>query len=99
MAEVIEDDCRRDIGGDEQRVSSVDTHYFDLTFKLVLLPVWFLTYLHGGKTWQVMVNAHTGEVIGKRPHSAAKIASAVLAAVAVIAVVVFLVLRARGGGY
>ncbi|WP_055477698.1 hypothetical protein [Sphaerimonospora mesophila] len=99
MAEVIEDDCRRDIGGDEQRVSSVDTHYFDLTFKLVLLPVWFLTYLHGGKTWQVMVNAHTGEVIGKRPHSAAKIASAVLAVVAVIAVVVFLVLRARGGGY
>ncbi|WP_204018657.1 CpXC domain-containing protein [Sphaerimonospora thailandensis] len=98
MAEVIEDDCRHDIGGDEQRVSWVDTRYFDLTFKLVLLPVWFLTYLHGGKTLQVMVNAHTGEVIGQRPYSAIKITAAVLAALAVIAIIAVIILKAQSGG-
>ncbi|MGA5699093.1 hypothetical protein [Peterkaempfera bronchialis] len=93
MAPVIESDCRSDIGGDEQRVSSVDTRYFDLTFKLMLLPVWFLSYLHAGKTWQVMVNARTGEVIGERPYSAGKIFAASVAALAVIALIVLLVAR------
>jgi DNA-directed RNA polymerase subunit RPC12/RpoP len=88
MAEVIEGDCRADIGGDEQRVTSVDTRYDDVTYKLVLLPVWFLTYLHAGRSWQVMVNARTGEVIGERPYSAAKITAAVVLALAVIAAVV-----------
>ena len=38
------------------------------------------TYLHAGKTYQVQVNANTGAVIGERPYSRLKIASAVLAA-------------------
>lgn len=88
MTSVIEKDCRHDIGGDEQRVSSIDTRYDDVTFKLLLLPVWFLTYLHAGRSWQVMVNARTGEVIGERPYSAAKITAAIVALLAVIAVVV-----------
>ncbi|MEU6848490.1 hypothetical protein ABZ901_00905 [Actinacidiphila alni] len=91
MAPVIESDCRADIGGDEQRVTSTDTAYADVTFKLLLLPVWFLTYLHAGKSWQVMVNARTGEVIGERPYSAAKITAAIAALVAVIAVIVAVV--------
>ena len=91
MAPVILTDCRQDIGGDEQRVSSVDTHYADVTFKLLLLPVWFLSYLHAGRSWQVMVNARTGEVIGERPYSAAKITAAVAALVAVVALIVAVV--------
>jgi len=87
MAPVIEQDCRADIGGDEQRVSSVDTRYDDVTFKLMLLPVWFLTYLHAGRGWQVMVNARTGEVIGERPYSAAKITAAIVALLVVIGIV------------
>lgn len=87
MAPVIEADCRADIGGDDQRISSTDTVYDDVTFKLLLLPVWFLTYLHAGKSWQVTVNARTGEVIGERPYSAAKIMTAIVAVIAVIAVI------------
>ncbi|MHA6761160.1 TFIIB-type zinc ribbon-containing protein [Streptacidiphilus sp. PAMC 29251] len=88
MATVIEQDCLQDIGGDEQRLHRVDTSYYATAFKLLLLPVWFLTYLHAGKPLQVMVNARTGEVIGERPYSAAKISAAVLAALVVIGIVV-----------
>ena len=91
MANVIHNDCESDIGGDEQRVSSVDTRYFDLMFKLMLLPVWLAAYVYAGKTFHVMVNAHTGEVVGQRPYSALKIASAVAAAIVVIVIVILLV--------
>ncbi|MGI5158423.1 hypothetical protein [Microbispora sp. CA-102843] len=95
MAKVIEDDCRHDIGGDEQRVQSVSTQYSDLTYKLVLLPVWFLSYLHAGRSWQVMLNARTGEITGERPYSAGKIAAAVLAALLVVAAIALIVSRTR----
>lgn len=90
MADVIESDCRHDIGGDEQRVSSVETSYSDIMFKLVLMPVWIAAYLYGGKTFQVLVNGRTGTVVGERPYSTLKILIAVLAALMVVAVVVLL---------
>lgn len=93
MAKVIEKDCRRDIGGDEQRVSSVSTTYSDVTGKLMLLPVWAGAYQHGGKSWQIVVNGCTGEVQGERPYSAVKIALAALAALIVLVIGVVLYLN------
>ncbi|SNQ51797.1 conserved hypothetical protein [Frankia canadensis] len=98
MAPVITEDCRRDIGGDEQQVHSVNTRYSDVTFKLMLLPVWIASYVYAGRTWQVLVNARTGEVHGERPWSKVKIALAVIAALIVIAVIVILVAGHSGGG-
>lgn len=84
---------RREIGGDEQRVDSIDTHYSALTFKHVLLPVWLLAYQYQNKTYQVMINAATGEVQGERPYSWIKITLAVLAAMIVVGTVVALTQR------
>jgi hypothetical protein len=93
MAGVIEGDCRHDIGGDEQQVSSVDTTYSDIMFKLVLVPIWIAAYLYGGKTFQVLVNGRTGTVVGERPYSTLKILFAVLAALLVVAVIVLIVMN------
>jgi hypothetical protein len=90
MAPIIETDCRRDIGGDEQRVTSVDTEYRAVMFKLMLLPVWIACYLHAGKTYNILVNGRTGEVAGERPYSVPKIVTAIIAALAIIAVTVIL---------
>jgi DNA-directed RNA polymerase subunit RPC12/RpoP len=96
MAPIIERDCRGDIGGDEQRVQHVSTTYANVMYKLMLLPVWVVCYLFAGRTWQILVNARTGEVIGQRPYSKWKIAGAVAAAViAIAAIVVLLVTRHR----
>jgi Zn finger protein HypA/HybF involved in hydrogenase expression len=95
MARVIEGDCRDDIGGDEQIVNSVNTAYSELMFKLLLMPVWIAAYLYGGKTFQVLVNAHNGQVVGERPYSWIKIFFASLAALIVIAVIAVLVARSR----
>lgn len=95
MAKKIESDCRRDIGGDDQRVHTVDTSYAKVTYKLMLLPVWICCYIFAGKTWQVLINGVTGEVQGQRPYSVAKIAAVVAAGLAVVAAIVTLYLMYR----
>ena len=84
MTSVIQGDCCADIGGDEQRVEEMDTDDQDVLFRLLLLPLWIATYIAGGKTFDVFVNANTGEVIGERPYSTVKILAAVVAALAAI---------------
>jgi predicted RNA-binding Zn-ribbon protein involved in translation (DUF1610 family) len=96
MAEVIEGDCRADIGGDEQRVEAMTTYDADLLFRLLLLPLWFATYVFGGATFHVYINANTGEVIGERPYSKVKIALAVVAALIVAAIAFYLYQRGHG---
>jgi hypothetical protein len=92
---VVHDDCEHDIGGDEQRVSRMDVRYAEVMFKLVLLPLWIASYLYAGKTFQVLVNANTGEVLGDRPYSKLKIALTVVAGLLVVAAIVAAVLIAR----
>ncbi|MFD4994428.1 hypothetical protein ACFWH7_12750 [Cellulosimicrobium cellulans] len=95
MVPVIKDDVERDIGGDEQRVSSISTAYAAVMFKLVLLPLWIATYVYAGKQWQVMVNANTGQVIGRRPYSVRKIVLAVVAGLLVVAALVLWYVRSQ----
>jgi Primosomal protein N'' (replication factor Y) - superfamily II helicase len=87
MAAAIEEDVRKDIGGDEQQIDSVQTKYANVTFRHLLLPVWIGAYRFQSKVYQVVVNARTGHVQGERPYSTAKIGFLV----AVILMVIFLI--------
>jgi Zn finger protein HypA/HybF involved in hydrogenase expression len=95
IEDVVRRDCVDDIGGDEQRVSKMDVRYAQVMFKLVLLPLWIASYLYAGKTFQVIVNANTGEVLGERPYSKVKIALAVLAGLILAAAIITVVIIAR----
>ena len=98
MEQVVREDCKRDIGGDEQRVNRMDVQYLRVMFKLMLLPLWIASYVYAGQTYQVVVNANTGEVIGQRPYSKLKIALAVLAGLIVAAgIITAIVLSKRHG--
>ncbi len=77
-----------DIGGDVQRVGTMDTRHHSITFKHILLPVWVCAYRFKGTLYQILINARTGEVIGERPWSWAKISLSVLVALLVITAVV-----------
>lgn len=79
MDSEIRDLIRRDIGGDEQCINAVNSQYNDITFKHVLLPAWISSYKFNNKSYQIMVNARTGEVQAERPYSWIKITSAALA--------------------
>lgn len=80
-----------DIGGDHQRVGTVSTQYFNITFKHILLPLWLSAYHYHEQSYRFMINARTGEVQGERPYSFWKITlfvSAIVSAIAAIALLV-----------
>ena len=87
MDAIIRRDVKHDIGGDEQRVGSVDTAIGTLTFKHVLLPVWMAAYKYRGRTFRFVVNGRTGRVQGERPYSKIKIAIAVICGLIVAGIV------------
>ena len=90
MAGVIREDIKEDIGGDEQRITGVQTSYQKTTYKYILLPVWLSVYRYGNKIYRFAVNARTGEVLGERPYSAIKIALAVLAVLIILTIIIIL---------
>ena len=90
MTPAIHADIHRHIGGDHQRIHTMETTYTDLTFKHVLMPVWVSAYRFRGKAYRFLVSAQTGEVQGERPWSGIKIALAVILLVMVIAVIAWL---------
>lgn len=87
MEQRIRRDVRFDIGGDRQRIDTLDTTVRDVTFKHILLPVWMAAYKYRGKTYRFVVNARSGTVKGERPYSAIKIALATIAAAVVAAAI------------
>jgi hypothetical protein len=91
----LRSDVKRRIGGDDQRIARIDTQFNALTYKHLLLPVWMLAYSWQSKTYQVIVNACSGEVQGERPYSWIKITSLVLALAILAAIVIVTVQQNR----
>jgi predicted RNA-binding Zn-ribbon protein involved in translation (DUF1610 family) len=95
MRAMIQADVQADIGGDAQRVERMDVTHTDPTFKHVLLPIWITAFTFQGRTFRLCVNGRTGEVQGERPYSKWKIAAAVLVAVIVGGIVLYIYQAAR----
>jgi hypothetical protein len=83
MQHHIEAAIRRDIGGDQQQITAVQTRYENTTYKNILLPIWLASFTWNGKSYRYAVNAQTGKVSGERPYSWLKIFFAVATAAAV----------------
>ena len=95
LAKNIADDkirrlVKKDIGGDTQKIFSVNTSYNDISFKHLLLPVYVSSFRFKEKTYQFLVNARTGEVQGERPYSWIKIALLVIAVLTLMGVLKFM---------
>ncbi len=91
MQPVIDRTIRGDIGGDEQRITTRNVDYHDITFKYILLPIWISAFRFKDKTYRFVVNARTGEVQGERPWSVIKIIMFILMLLAIAAGIWFLI--------
>ncbi|NMM47659.1 hypothetical protein [Marinigracilibium pacificum] len=80
---------QRDIGGDTQRILSLNSIYNDITFKHIHLPVYVSAFKFKDKLYQFLVNARTGEVQGERPYSWIKIVMAVILGLIIIGTIFF----------
>lgn len=95
MTEDIADAVKNDIGGDQQRIGSMDTTWSAQTYRHLLLPLFLLVVTFRQAPFQVFVNGVTGEVHGQRPYSWVKIAFASLLAAILVGLGVWLYLANR----
>ena len=84
MLKAIRQLVRRDIGGDKQRIHSLNVKYAGETFKLLLMPIWISALQYRGKAYTFIVNGQTGEVRGDRPLSWLKIGALILLGLAAV---------------
>lgn len=94
MDAMIAEDVRGRIGGDRQSISSIQTQLNAVTFRHLLLPVWLMAYRFHGKTYQIFINAATGEVQGQRPYSVWKITFTSLLALIATAFLIYWIMQA-----
>jgi len=79
MEEKVRQMCAGEVPGDTHRNLRVNARFRGQTFKHVLVPVWLVGYNYGRKSYQVVVNGHTGKMAGEHPLSWIKITLAVIA--------------------
>lgn len=82
--------CRQDIGGDTQRVTSMNVKLSEETFKHILLPIYVSSYRYNGKEYNFFVNGENGSISGTRPYSAWKIFLAILFGLLVVGLIIVL---------
>ncbi len=82
--------CSARLGGDTQRNLYVQSKKWDHTYKLLILPLWICTYIYNNNTYHFEINGQTGKVTGEKPLSYVKIAFAILFAISIILLIVWL---------
>jgi hypothetical protein len=82
---------RAECATEVERLTRVETRLSNRQSAVCYLPVWLYNYKYDGKQYRVLVNGHTGEIVGDRPVSKLKIWLTVGAVVLVVLVVVLLV--------
>lgn len=86
----IEKEIRIKNQADQVRNLKITTKFSHLTYKYLLLPVWISSYKYKDKIYQFMVNGQTGKVSGKTPLSIPKMIIASIAALLIIALIIWM---------
>ncbi|HVG47408.1 MAG TPA: hypothetical protein VM899_04645 [Rubellimicrobium sp.] len=79
---ILEDQVKRDIGGQKQQIVRMEVDLEDATCRSMLLPLWILHYDHGGQHYRVIASGVSGRAFGERPFCSTKVRLASLAATA-----------------
>jgi len=77
------------IPGDTYRNLRVGADWSGQTFKHILAPVWLLTFVYYGKSFQVVINGFTGKISGQHPISFWKVFFLVVGILAAIGLIAF----------
>ncbi len=84
MNSVIHNDVLYSIGGDEQRVHSIDSNFNNEVFEVTMLPIWMSSFNYKSKEYNIAINGVTGEIFGERPYSYTKIFITILIVATII---------------
>ncbi|MEZ4521081.1 MAG: hypothetical protein R3A46_05495 [Thermomicrobiales bacterium] len=88
IRELARDACAREV----ERLTRVDTDVSNRRSAVCHLPIWIYGYRYQNQDYRVLVNGHTGEIVGDRPVSRTRVAIAIgIGVVIVIAIIVLII--------
>lgn len=76
MREQTKTACRKQASTNKIRNFSMELEFSKEAWRYIMVPVYVSTYQYEGETFQVLVNAQTGEVAGQRPVDWTKVVGA-----------------------
>ena len=89
MTNEITQMCAKEVPGDTHRALQVSPHFDKQTFKHILAPIWLVSYLYNGTSYQVLVNGVSGKVSGYYPKSWIKITLAIVATLSLLLAILY----------
>lgn len=93
MGDIIRNEIVRHYNADCVGTLNVNPSFYQTKFRYMLLPVWVCNYAYKNKGYRLIINGRNGKTYGEWPKSAFKICSTVLIVLAIIAVILYFVLR------
>lgn len=90
MRDDIRGECAARVPGDTHRNLEVRTQFSGLAYKNALLPIWIAAYDYRGRPYRFLANGVTGKCHGTAPWSFVKIFFAVLTALTIAMIVMWL---------
>jgi DNA-directed RNA polymerase subunit RPC12/RpoP len=96
---ILEERVRRAIGGQRQRITSMDIEMQGTTCRSMLLPLWILHYDHAGSHYRVIASGVSGRAFGERPFCPAKVRVASLVATVAASLLGAVIGLAHAGAY
>ena len=93
MDSLIRSGIKQEYNADVVDYLNVSTSHEKVTYKYILLPVYYMTYKYGKKRYGIMVNGNSGKVKGKTPVSPLRVLLAVLLGAAVVIGAAYLFMR------
>lgn len=70
---------------------NINTHYDNVKYKYVLIPIWFGLFKHKNKIYRFLVNGESGKITAKYPVSIVKVLIVVLICIALVVGLLLLV--------
>lgn len=86
----VADKITKQYNADHVKNIKLDTKYSNITYKYLMLPVWMSSFSYKEKIYQFVVNGQSGKVGGDYPVSPWRVALAILIAVGIIALLMYL---------
>lgn len=87
--------CAALVPGDRHRDLRANTQVYDLTGRLLYLPIWLASFQYQDRIYRCVVNGQTGTIGGEAPVSKAKVTLVVVGVIAAVLLIFLLVTLVR----
>jgi hypothetical protein len=87
-------------GREKRNIMTGAGNWSDMTYKLILMPLWVGVYTFQGKSFRVLINGQTGKIAGQKPVDRLKVVLTALLGTAILVILLgYLYMKGKSSGF